>query len=354
MLMPINGRYFTGLNGVICSQVSTAFPVGLKKIDNCAIYELLYGAGWRAHFADKNYSENYIEEVLGYKERYWAHVPGTPINNQELTSADLMEAAAIKAISQSKIERDNIDVFIAVTVTSPNYTNSMGAFVAGRLGLSCPAIEIKTGCASVLYAIVMAGQFIRSGARNVLIAAGETPSKITNRSTNLLYAVGDGGAAVIISSSPQMEKGISTAFLGTAGEFSGSIGSPGLLPPNQQDLDTHAYDMVFSDESTKFIQEAWNTIPDLLYKHAHRRFSDMDLLVPHQVNKKILQTVIQASGIPENKTINLIDRYANCGSVGPLIALEEAFRIKSANQINTIMMVAVGGGVSYGGLILNL
>lgn len=349
--MKINGTYFSNLHGVRISGVSTTFPE--KKVHNYFIHELLYGKNWSDIFAEKNYDADYIKNVLGYEERYWAHVPGTPIVKNEITSADLMVSASEKVLKENNLAASDIEMLIAVTVTSPKYTNSMGAFVAGKLGLQCPAIEVKTGCASGLYALVMAAQFIRSGAKHVLITAGETPTKVTGINGNLIYAVGDAGAAVIMSKDDNAA-GISTAFLGTEGAYSGAMGSPGLLPPNQEDLDALAYHMVMGKESETFIQEAWQQIPSLLYTHSGMNSNDIDLLVPHQVNNKNLSLVKNAAGKNTNQTIDVINQYANCGSVGVLIALHEAFKQKTNNQSKKIMMAAVGGGVSYGGLIVNL
>lgn len=351
--MLINGTFLNQLNGVAISAVAKALPNGMHKLDNAAIHQLIYGENWEAIFAEKHYNANYIFNELGYSERFWTHEPGTPITKNELTSGDLMVVASNAVILESDVDKTAIDMLIAVTVTSPKYTNSMGAFVAGNLGLNCPAMEIKTGCASALYAIVMAAQFIRSGARNVLVTAGETPTKVTDKKGNLIYAVGDAGAAVILSKGDS-HKGISTAFLGTQGQYSGAMGSAGLLPPNIKDLNDNAYNMVMGKESEAFIKSAWQHIPNMLYAKSGLSANDIDFLVPHQVNKQLMQLVIEASAIDSSKTINIIDKYANCGSVGVILALEEAYRLNNKLINKNIMMIAVGGGVSYGGLIINL
>lgn len=352
--MNFKGTTFSGLTGCTITAANSAFPKRLQNISNAQIHELVYGANWQTIFQEKNYDPDFIENKLGYQHRYWSHIPGTPITENELTSADLMIAAAEKTISTAGIPIHEIDMFIAVTVTSPKYTNSMGAFVAGKLGLSCPAIEIKTGCASAIFAMVMGAQFIRSGARHVLIAAGETPTKVTGKLGNLIYAVGDGGAAVMMSKSDDESKGIATAFLGTEGKLSGAMGSIGLLPPNQADLDAEAYNMIMGKDSDAFIQKAWQQIPGLLYKNSGFTHRDIDLLIPHQVNKNIWQLAVDASGIPGENAINLIAEYANCGSVGVLLALAAAFDKPKALFNKKLMLIAVGGGVSYGGLIVNL
>jgi 3-oxoacyl-[acyl-carrier-protein] synthase III len=349
----MKGTWLHGLEGVSIRHVSAVFPNANRVVDNAQIHNLLYGEQWEQIFKSKQYDPDFIKNNLGCEQRYWAHVPGTPIIKDEITSADLMVEAGNKLFSETGLPKAEIDLVIAVTVTSPKYTNSMGAYVAGALGLECPALEVKTGCASALYAIVMAAQFIRSGARNVLVTAGETPTKVTGKTGNLIYAVGDAGAAVLLSKA-ENNKGIETAFLGTAGKYSGAMGSIGLLPPNQADLDSGAYEMIMGKESEQFIYDAWKTIPQLLYRRSGLTNKDITCLVPHQVNKKLLELVIESAQMEPDATINIINKYANCGSVGVLLALEACLQKTKQFNNKKIMMVAVGGGVSYGGLIVNL
>ena len=351
--MEIRGLKMQDLWGIKILSTASAFPSLGRFVSNSEIHQMRFGNNWEEVFRSKNYNIDFIETELGYKDRYWTHTPGTPIIHEELNSADLMEAAAKSAIEKSNLDPNEIGLFIAVTVTSPKYTNSMGTFVAGKLGLKCPSFEIKTGCASSIYALILAAQFINSGTKNVLIASGETPSKVTGTDTNLLYAVGDGGAAVILSKTDNENKGVVTAFLGSEGKYSGTMGTPGLLPPNQEDLDNDAYFMQMGKESSAFIEEMWQVIPNILYQNSGLNENNIDLLIPHQVNKKLFNLVVEASGISSEKTIDLISLYGNCGSASILIALDNAFENNRIKNNTSIMLVAVGGGVSYGGLIIN-
>lgn len=351
--MDIRGLKMQDLWGIQILSTASAFPSPGRFVTNAEIHQMRFGKNWQDVFRKKNYSADFIENELGYRNRYWAHIPGTPITLTELNSADLMEAAAKKALEKSGLDPQEIGLFIAVTVTSPKYTNSMGTYIAGKLGLQCPSFEIKTGCASSVYAIIMAAQFINSGTKNVLVASGETPSKVTGTDTNLLYAVGDGGGAVILSKTEDNKKGIPTAFLGSEGKYSGTMGTPGILPPNQEDLDNNAYFMQMGKESADFIEEMWKVIPNILYRNSGLNENGIDLLIPHQVNKKLLNLVMDASGISKQNTINLISKYGNCGSASILIALDHALENNKIKNNKSIMLIAVGGGVSYGGLILN-
>ncbi len=175
----MNGLTLKNLMNVEISGSGTAFPEkGGRWVTNEDIHAMLYGDNWQVKMAEKKLAPEYYEDELGFSKRYWVHTPGSPIQHNELTSAYLMTAAAKNAIADSGISKDEIDFIITVTITSPRYSTSMGAYVTGIMGIRAPAMEMKSGCASNIFSITLAAQLIQSGARNVLIACGETNTKI--------------------------------------------------------------------------------------------------------------------------------------------------------------------------------
>ncbi len=336
------------------SSTGVAFPDKGRWVHNEEIHELIHGKNWQQAMALKGWDTGYVKDKLGYDKRYWTHAPGEPFDHSELTSADLMEIASMQALERAKLSPSQIDLFIAVTVTSPKYTNSMGPYVGGRLGIKAPAIEIKTGCASCLFAMVMAYQFIQSGAQHVLIAAGETPTKVTNRKTNLAYSVGDGGAAVIISKIDDKNRGLEVGWLNSEGSFSGMLGSGGSLPPNKIDVEADAYYMEIGSDADDFISNAWRQIPAVLLKDGNYKPKDITALIPHQVNKKVMANIREASGIPAERTVDLISEYGNCGSASVLIALDHAITTGMVKENDLAMLAVVGGGISWGGLLVRV
>lgn len=348
--MQLNGRKYNAISGVNICAVTSAFPSGGRWLNNIDLHTLRFGSDWAQVFKEKNLDPNYIENELGYVKRYWSGEAGIAGG---INALDLMEAAALKALQKSALKPQDIDLCIAVTVTSPRHINSMGTMLAGKLGLSCPAFEIKAGCASLIYAMLLGAQHISGGARNVLIISGETPSKVTDKTTNLIYAVGDAGGAIIISAG-SAEQGLITGFLGADGQYAGTMGSSGVLPPTHEDIDAGKYFMTVGNESDALIERAWSGIPEILFRQAELSNEQIEMLVPHQVNKKRFETVLKASGVKREKAIYVLDKYANCGSAGIALALEQAMQKPEVLLGNKIMMVAVGGGVSYGGMIWQL
>jgi 3-oxoacyl-[acyl-carrier-protein] synthase-3 len=188
----------------------------------------------------------------------------------------------------------------------------------------------------------------------VLITAGETPTKVTNRKTNLVYSVGDGGAAVIISKIDDRNRGLEIGWLNSEGSFSGILGSGGSLPPNKMDVDADAYYMEIGSNADDFISNAWKQIPTVLLEDKNYKAEDVAALIPHQVNKKVMANICEASDIPAERTVDLISQYGNCGSASVLIALDHAVTTGMVKENDLAMLAVVGGGISWGGLLVRV
>lgn len=329
-----------------------AFPPKGKWVSNEEIHTMLYGENWPEVMASKKLDPGYYFNEYGFSKRYWVHTPGTPVVHSELTSAYLMLAAANQAIKNSNVKKDEIDFIIAVTITSPRYSTSMGAYIAGLLGVRAPAIEMKSGCASNVFAMILGAQLIQNGARNVLIVCGETNSKIMKMESPVPYAGGDAGAACILSAAKDNHKGIIASYLNTDGAYSSYMGVPGLMPPNKKDMEAGNYYLSFSDGANDFLNHAWRQIPEQLYKISGMKPGDIHYLIPHQVHKNRTVFASEASGIPMHNTMNIISEYANCGSASLLLALHHAREKNWLGSGNNIMLMAAGGGISWGGFIL--
>jgi 3-oxoacyl-[acyl-carrier-protein] synthase III len=347
-----SGLTLKNLMHIKISGSGVAFPGTGKWITNEDIHALIFGNSWQQKMADKKLDPCYYEKELGFKKRFWVHTPGDAITHDELTSADLMIEAANNAIAGSSISKNEIDFVIAVTITSPRYATSMGAYVAGKLNIQAPAMEMKSGCASNIFSMVLAAQLIQNGARNVLITCGETNSKILQPGTNMLYAGGDAGSAVIISKSNNAAKGILAAYMNTEGSFSGHMGVPGLMPPSEAEIINRKYFLTYSNAAESFLDEAWAQTPSVLYKTSACSSADIDCLIPHQVLKNRTRFISNASGICMNKTVDILADYANCGSASLLLALHYARQNQQLQPGQMAMLVAAGGGVSWGGLII--
>jgi len=348
----VPGLTLKNLLNIEITGSGTAFPERGRWVMNNDIHQMIFGDNWAEKMAAKNLRPDYYETELGLKKRYWTHTPGSTISHNELTSADLMIEAADNAIKDSGISKYEIDFVIAVTITSPKYSTSMGPFVAGKLGINAPAIEMKSGCASNIFSITFAAQLLQNGARNVLITCGETTTKILKMNSTMAYAGGDAGSAIVLSRTDANDKGIVAGYLNTNGFYSSYMGVNGLMPPNQIDLDNENYYLSYVEGTEEFLQQAWASTPEILYKASGIKPDEIDCLIPHQVHKKRTMAAAKAACIPIEKTINIIGEIANCGSSTILVALDNARKNNKLTNNQTALLIAGGGGISWGGLII--
>lgn len=348
----MSGLLCESVRGVRISGTGAAFAPGGHWIENEDIHALLHGPDWRNVMAEQKLEPHYFEERHGFVRRHWTHVPGEPLRADEPTSADLMTDAARTALEQAGLHALDVSLFIAVSTTSHRYTSSLGTLVSGRLGLQCAAFEMKSGCSSSLYALTVAYRFLAGGAQHVLIAAGETLSRVLPLQAPLLYSGGDGGGAIILSRTHDDDSGLLAAYLHSDGTYAHDMGVPGHLPPLQAELDAENYYMAASPKIAEAAKQHWPESAQAVMQAAALSGDDVDLYVPHQVNRDMIYYGAGAAGIAREKVFDCLDRYANCGSGTVLIALAEAQRAGRWQEGSTLLLNAVGGGLAWGGLLL--
>lgn len=332
--------------------VGTGFPKAGEWKDNEAVHALRFGPDWRTEMARSGADPGYYEAKLGLRRRYWAHTPGVPNGPDALTALDLMACAAANAMERSGSKGSDIDALIAVTITSPFYTTAVSAHLANRLGVQAPAFDMRTGCASGLFALVIAARLIDGGARQVLIAAGDTTSKILDPGNNTVYAGGDAGAAVVVTRSSG-SAGMIAHYIDTDGTYAAHTGVPGLLPPTHADVDAANYYLEWRDEGKEAaLDSAWRRIPQELFGRSGLSASDIACYVPHQASKRQLALAAKEAGISEDRVVNVLGDYANCGPATVFLALERAMEEQRILSGDRYMMAAAGGGLSWAGVIL--
>ncbi|MBM9576584.1 hypothetical protein JWG45_05390 [Leptospira sp. 201903070] len=336
--------------GIIISGTGSAFPLQCGKFwTNSEIHKLLYGKHWESFFTEKKIDSDYFQRNYGFERRYWVHTPDSPLHDNEATSADLMEIAARNALESSKLSGNEIDVFIAVSTTSPKYTTSLGAIVGGRLNISSATLEIKSGCSSSVYACVLAAQFIAGGAKHVLIAAAETLSKVISKEPGIAYSASDGAGAVIFSRSENLNQGILSWYLDSDGSYTNAMGVPGLLPPTSN-FEKEDFLFRYKDIPEDFILSAWKKASG--YWKEIPNSQKPNILLPHQVNRKIIRIVSEFLEMKPEEVLDEVDQIANCGSASILAVLDHSYRDKRIKTGDSILFAAAGGGISWGGFVL--
>lgn len=351
-----SARVGSGMQGrvlpVRITGCGIGFPKGGRWVENDDVHALRFGPDWRAVMAKQGADPGYYEAKLGVRRRYWVSTPGMENSPESLTTMDLVAAASTDAMANAGIKASDVDALIAVTITSPFYTTAVAARLAHVLGVQAPAFDLRTGCATGIFALVIAAQLIEGGARHVLIAAGDTTSKILDPTNNTVYAGGDAGSAIVVSRSTG-SAGMIAHYIDTDGTFSAQTGVPGLMPPTSADLAAKRYYLEYKDEGKEaMLDRAWKRIPDELYKRSGLTAKDITCYVPHQAAKRQLELAAREAGIPEARTVNVLGEYGNCGPATIFLALQRAMEKRKINIGDRYMMGAAGGGLSWGGVIL--
>ena len=284
-------------------------------------------------------TEEWIFSRTGIVERH--------IVTDECTS-DLALQAAKNAIEAAGIAANQIDLIIVATTTPDKIFPSVATILQRKLGIAgCPAFDIQAVCSGFVYALTTANQFIKTGAAKcVLVIGAETFSKITDytdRSNCILW--GDGAGAVILQASDQV--GIISTHIHADGNFEQM-----LHVPRKLDKSGKAETVVM--EGNAVFKMAVNTLDQIVDETLtanHLQKSDIDWLVPHQANIRILQATAKKLNMPMDRVVVTVDKHGNTSAASIPLALDTAVRDGRIKRGELILMEAFGGGFTWGSVL---
>lgn len=283
-------------------------------------------------------TDEWIFTRTGIRERHIA----AP---DELTS-DLATAAAKKAIESAGVNVDEIDLIIVATTTPDKIFPSVATMVQKKLGASnCPAFDIQAVCSGFVYGISTANNFIKAGASKcVLVIGADTFSRITDytdRSNCILW--GDGAGAVILQAS--QEQGVISTHIHADGNFETML----HVPRKEDGADT-----VMMEGSAVF-KMAVNTLDQIVDETLaanNMQKSDIDWLVPHQANVRILQATAKKLDMSMDKVVVTVDKHGNTSAASIPLALDTAVRDGRIKRGEVLLMEAFGGGFTWGSALV--
>jgi 3-oxoacyl-[acyl-carrier-protein] synthase-3 len=220
-----------------------------------------------------------------------------------------------------------------------------------------PAFDIAAACTGFLYAMSIADQYIRAGsAQHVLIVGADVLSKVidwTDRNTCILF--GDGAGAAVLSASEQFDRGILSIRLYSDGTNQQFVQVPGLVSPTTpEDPKSGKFITMSGREVFKFAVCRMIELIEDANAEMQRIGRKIDLLIPHQVNQRIIDSALEKTGFPADKVIVNLDRYGNTSAASVPIALDEAMSEGRAKPGDTCLLVAFGGGLTWGSAIVTL
>lgn len=281
--------------------------------------------------------------LLGFENRFRVFA--------STTSVDLMANALNVAMRSSGLPSSDIDLLITVTTTSPRYTTSTAAMVSAACQLECAAFEMKTGCASPLYAIQIASQLLNDSVRTIAIVFGETLSKTVEATSKAVFAVGDGGAALIITHEKSFTKGLVWGGLGADGKYFSKMGVPGSMPPNLEDLQNGKYFMHYDSSLNQVFEDKWKELASLIKTRI--AMQGIDRILMNQANSRMVTIFGEALGEDSTKIGGVLAKYGNCGTVSVMASLSN-YLDTSLGKDKEILLASVGGGIAWGVLHLKI
>jgi len=268
-------------------------------------------------------SDEWITTRTGIKERR--------IADKSQAASDLAINAAKDALAQAKLDPKDLDLIIVATVTPDTQFPSTACWVQKALGAKKAAsFDISAACAGYIYGITIAQQFIANGVyKNALVIGTEVLSRITDwtdRSTCVLF--GDGSGACVLA--PVQEGGILSTYLASNGELGDLLLLPAggsRNPATHQTVDEKMHTIKMrGNELFKHAVKLLGEATKIALEKVGLSWKDIDCVIPHQANIRILLAMAKRIGVPEDKIYMNIARYGNMSSASTATALTEAFR----------------------------
>lgn len=291
-------------------------------------------------------SDEWIRERTGIEQRH--------IAAEDQTTCDLAEQASLKAIEMAGIAPQSIDLIVVATTTPDKIFPSTACLLQQRLDIhGCPAFDIQAVCTGFVYAISVADQFIKTGmAKRVLVVGAETLSRITNwndRTTCILF--GDGAGAVVLEAST--EPGILTTHIHADGQYENLLhvpSGPSKLPKTD-DIAERTMEMK-GNEVFKVAVNTLSRIATETLEANHLTKEQIDWLVPHQANLRIISATGKKLGLRDDQVVVTVNKHANTSSASVPMALDEAVRDGRIQRGQLLLLEAFGGGFTWGSALI--
>ena len=285
-------------------------------------------------------SDEWITSRTGIKARHIA------AENEQ--TSDLAVKAAQAALADAGIVATDIDLIIVATSTPDMTFPATACIVQNKLGIAgCPAFDVQAVCAGFMYALATANAYIKSGmATKALIVGAETFSRLldwNDRRTCVLF--GDGAGAVILGASNQ-ERGILHAELRADGAYSHILQTPGKIAAGQIEGSPYLY--MDGQAVYKFAVKALANIALEVIEKSGLSSTDIDWIIPHQANLRIIESTARHLKVPMDKVIVTLAEQGNTSAASIPLALDQGIKSGRIQRGQTLLLEGIGGGFAWG------
>ena len=295
-------------------------------------------------------TDEWIQQRSGIRERHFAA--------DDQATSDLALIATRRALEAADLAPESIDFIVFATSTPDYLAPGSGCFLQHKLGIGpVGALDVRTQCSGFLYALSVADLYVRAGEyQRVLVVGAEVQSAAldfttTGRDTAVLFA--DGAAAVVLGPSDDPERGLLGHRLHADGRFADALAIPApgtvnrpFIGPQHLEQRRHRLQM----DGRLVFKNAVETMPAAVREvadHCGVAVADLDLVIPHQANSRIIDALAGALGLPAEKVVNNIDRTGNTTAATIPIALDEVVRAGRLRTGDLLALVAFGSGFTW-------
>ena len=290
-------------------------------------------------------SDEWIRARTGIRQRY--------IAEPDQTSSDLGAEAARAALAAAGLAAADVDLIIVATSTPDFIFPSTACLLQHKIGAkNCPAFDVQAVCSGFVYALTIADKFIRSGSsKNALVIGSEVFSRILDwkdRGTAVLF--GDGAGAVVLT--PGDKPGILATALHADGAHAGILCVPGNV--SRGEVIGTPFLQMDGPAVFKFAVKVLDEAARETLAKAEMQTSDVDWLIPHQANVRILEATAKRLGLPREKLITTVDQHANTSAASVPLALDVAIRDGRIKPGHRLMLEGVGGGFTWGAALVEV
>ncbi|MCC4634155.1 MULTISPECIES: beta-ketoacyl-ACP synthase III [Xanthomonas] len=291
-------------------------------------------------------SDEWIFSRTGIRERH--------IVADDQTTSDLAYFASLKAMEAAGVTADEIDLIVIGTTTPDLIFPSTACLLQARLGnIGCGAMDVNAACSGFVYALSVADKFVRSGdAKTVLVVGAETLTRIvdwTDRTTCVLF--GDGAGAVILKADE--ETGILSTHLHADGSKKELLWDPvGVSVGFGEGKNGGGALLMKGNDVFKYAVKALDSVVDETLAANGYDKHDLDWLIPHQANLRIIEATAKRLDLPMEQVIVTVDRHGNTSSASVPLALDEAVRSGRVQRGQLLLLEAFGGGFTWGSALL--
>jgi 3-oxoacyl-[acyl-carrier-protein] synthase-3 len=290
-------------------------------------------------------SDEWIRTRTGIRERHVA--------DPSQTSSDLGSEAAREAMSAAGVQAGDVDLVIVATSTPDYIFPSTACLMQAKLGIrNCPAFDVQAVCSGFVYGLAIADKFIRSGQhRCALVVGAEVYSRIldwSDRGTAVLF--GDGAGAVILKADAR--PGVLATALRADGAYSGILSVPGNVCRGK--IVGSPFLQMDGQAVFKFAVKVLDEIARETLAQCDLGAADIDWLIPHQANVRILEATAKKLGVSTDKLVITVDRHGNTSAASVPLALDCAVRDGRIRPGHKVMLQGVGGGFTWGAAMVQM